>query len=136
MLTCFALTLFRDPRDHEQAFAEKCKREQAALDETRAQLAELEAGILTKDREAEERRAEQRAQMEEAKAELAARSVFMDESEQRLIAKGQEQLELLAELEQKAEDLLATKRELNGMRKEMGLPMIPLRAKPVDEFDE
>ncbi len=123
-------------RDHEQAFAEKCKREQAALDEAKAKLAEMEEGIGIKDREAEEKRAEQMAQLEEKAAELAARSVFMDESELRLLEKGQEQLERLADMEQREEDLMTTKRELNAMRKEMGLPMIPLRAKPVDEFEE
>ena len=123
-------------RDQEQAFAEKCKREQAVLDEAKARLAEMEAAIVTKDREAEEKRAEQMAQIEETKVELAARAEFLEESEQRLLNKGQEQLESLAELEQKEEELMATKRELNAMRKDMGIPMIPLRTKPVDEFSE
>ncbi len=123
-------------RDQEQAFAEKCKREQAALDEAKARLAEMEAAIVIKDREAEEKRAEQMAQIEETKVELAARAEFLEESEQRLLNKGQEQLESLAELEQKEEELMATKRELNAMRKDMGIPMIPLRTKPVDEFSE
>jgi hypothetical protein len=123
-------------KDHEQAFAEKCKREQAVLDEVKARLVEMEESISAKDREAEEKRAAQMAEVEGKMAELAARSVFMDESELRLLEKGQEQLERLAEIEQKEEDLMATKRELNAMRKEMGLPMIALRAKPVDEFEE
>jgi DNA repair exonuclease SbcCD ATPase subunit len=123
-------------REQEQAFAARCKREQEAIDETKAKLGELEAEIVRKDREAEEARAEQLAQLEETKAELAARSLFIDESEQRLLVKGQEQLETLAEMEQKEEELMNIKRELNAMRKEMGIPMIPLRAKPVDEFEE
>ncbi|HSI07025.1 MAG TPA: hypothetical protein VK985_00445 [Rariglobus sp.] len=123
-------------RDHEHAFAEKCKREQAVLDEVKAKLVEMEESISIKDREAEEKRAEQMTQLEEKAAELAARSVFMDESELRLLEKGQEQLERLADMEQREEDLMTTKRELNAMRKEMGLPMIALRAKPVDEFEE
>lgn len=123
-------------RENEHAFAEKCKREQAALEEAKATLIEMEEAISLKDREADEKRAAQLAELEGKMAELAARSVFMDESELRLLEKGQEQLERLAELEQKEEDLMATKRELNAMRKEMGLPMIALRAKPVDEFEE
>lgn len=123
-------------RENEHAFTEKCKREQAVLEEAKATLVELEESISLRDREAEEKRAAQLAELEGKMAELAARSVFMDESELRLLEKGQEQLERLAELEQKEEDLMATKRELNAMRKEMGLPMIALRAKPVDEFEE
>ncbi|MET0263270.1 MAG: hypothetical protein ABW223_10260 [Rariglobus sp.] len=123
-------------RDNEHRFAEKCQREQAALDEARAALAALEEEVAHKARQAAEKQAEELAQLEETKAELAARSVFIDESEQRLLFKGQEQLERLAELEQKEEELMTTKSELNTMRKEMGLPMIPLRAKPVDEFEE
>lgn len=123
-------------RDNEQRFAEKCQREQAALEEAKVKLSGREEEIELKARQAAEKQAEDRAQLEEMKAELAARSVFIEESEQRLLTKGQEQLELLAELEQKEEELLNTKRELNTMRKEMGLPMIPLRAKPVDEFEE
>ena len=123
-------------KEHEHAFAEKCKREQAVLDEVKAKLVEMEESISIKDREAEEKRAAQMAEVEGKMAELAARSAFMDESELRLLEKGQEQLERLAEIEQKEEDLMATKRELNAMRKEMGLPMIALRAKPVDEFEE
>lgn len=123
-------------RDQEQAFAAKCKREQEALDATRARLAEQEAGIVLKEREAEEKRAGEEARIEETKAELEARALFLEESEQRLLNKGQEQLELLAEIEQKEEELMTTKRDLNAMRKEMGIPMIPLRTKPVDEFSE
>ena len=86
--------------------------------------------------QADEKRAEELVKLEELKAELAARGAFIEESEQRLLEKGQEQLEHMAELEQKDAELMATKRELNAMRKEMGIPMIPLRAKPVNEFEE
>ena len=123
-------------RDNEQRFAEKCQREQAALEAMKAGLAMREEEIVIKARQAAETQAEELARLEEMKAELAARSAFIEESEQRLLNKGQEQLEGLAELEQKEEELMTTKRELNAMRKEMGLPMIPLRAKPVDEFEE
>jgi hypothetical protein len=123
-------------RDNEQRFAEKCKREQTALDEAKARLTAMEEVIVLKARQAEEKQAEEMAKIEELKGELAARSQFIDESEQRLLTKGQEQLESLAELEQKEEELMTTKRELNTLRKEMGLPLIPLRAKPVDEFEE
>ncbi|CAM2932288.1 hypothetical protein RAHE111665_07655 [Rariglobus hedericola] len=123
-------------RENEQAFVEKCKREQAALDEAKAVLAARDAEIDVKARQAAEKQAEELAQLEGVKAELAARNVFIEESEQRLLMKGQEQIEHLAELEQKEDELMATKRELNGMRKELGLPLIPLRAKPVDEFEE
>jgi DNA repair exonuclease SbcCD ATPase subunit len=123
-------------RENEQLFADKCKRELAVLEEGKVKLAALEDEIVLKARQAQEKRAEDLVLIEETKAELAARSLFMDESEQRLLTKGQEQLESLAELEQKEEELLGTKRDLNAMRKEMGLPMIPLRAKPVDEFEE
>jgi multidrug efflux pump subunit AcrA (membrane-fusion protein) len=123
-------------REQEQAFAEKCKREQASLDEARAALVPREEEIELKARQAAEKQAEELARLEEVKAELAARSQFIEESEQRLLIKGQEQIEHLAELEQKEEELMATKKELNGMRKELGLPLIPLRAKPVDEFEE
>jgi len=123
-------------RENEQLFADKCKRELAVLEEGKVKLVALEDEIVLKARQAQEKRAEDLVLIEETKAELAARSLFMDESEQRLLTKGQEQLESLAELEQKEEELLGTKRDLNAMRKEMGLPMIPLRAKPVDEFEE
>ncbi|GEM_PF-5646530 len=123
-------------RENEQKFAEKCKRELAAVDEAKAKLAELEEEISAKARQAEEKQGEELARLEELKGELAARSQFIDESEQRLMEKGQLQIEALAELEQKEEELMSTKRELNTLRKEMGLPLIPLRAKPVDEFEE
>lgn len=123
-------------RENEQKFAEKCKRELAALDEARAKQAASEEEFARSMRQAEEKHAEELARLEELKGELAARSQFIDESEQRLMAKGQEQIESLAELEQKEEELMSTKRELNKLRKEMGLPLIPLRAKPVDEFEE
>lgn len=123
-------------RDNEQRFAEKCQRELAALEAMKAGLTAREEEIVIKARQAAETQAEELARLEEMKAELAARSAFIEESEQRLLNKGQEQLEGLAELEQKEEELMTTKRELNAMRKEMGLPMIPLRAKPVDEFEE
>jgi hypothetical protein len=123
-------------RDREQAFAENGQREQTALDEAKARLAALEAGIVLKDREAEAKRAEQAARLEEMQAEADARAMFLEESEQRLLNKGQEQLEILAEIEQKEEELMATKRELNAMRKEIGIPMVALRSQPVDEFSE
>jgi len=126
----------RTLKENEQQFAEKVRREQSALDATRLKLAALEEEITLKARQADEKRAEEMVKLEELKAELAARSAFIEESEQRLLEKGQEQLEHLAELEQKDEELMTTKRELNAMRKEMGIPMIPLRAKPVNEFEE
>jgi len=126
----------RTLRDNEQQFSEKCKREQAALDEARRKLTALESEFALKARQADEMHAEELIKLEGLKAELAARSTFIEESEQRLLEKGQEQLEHLAELEQKDEELMTTKRELNAMRKEMGIPMIPLRAKPVNEFEE
>lgn len=120
----------------EKAFAKKCAREQAALDEARAKLAESEAAIAEKDREAEAKRVELMARLDEMQAEADARSQFLEESEQRLLAKGQEQLEALAEIEQREEELMATRRELNAIRKEIGLPLVALRAQPVDEFLE
>lgn len=123
-------------RDQEAAFDDKCRRSQEELDALRSQLEAREADIVAQERRIEELRAEELAKLEETKAELAMRASFLEESEQRLITKGQEQLERLAELEQKEDELMSTKRELNGMRKEMGLPLIPLRAKPVDEFEE
>lgn len=123
-------------KENELKFAEKCKREQAALDEMKAKLAAQEEEIALKARQAEEKQAEELAKLEEMKGELAARTAFIDESELRLMEKGQQQIEALAELEQKEEELMSTKKELNTLRKEMGLPLIPLRAKPVDEFNE
>jgi len=105
-------------RDNEQRFAEKCQREQAALEATKAGLTAREEEIAHKARQAAESQAEELARLEEMKAELAARSAFIEESEQRLLNKGQEQLEGLAELEQKEEELMTTKRELNAMRKD------------------
>lgn len=123
-------------RDQEAAFDEKCRLSQEELDALRSRLDAREADIVVQERRVEELRAQELAKLEETKAELAMRASFLEESEQRLITKGQEQLERLAELEQKEDELMSTKRELNGMRKEMGLPLIPLRAKPVDEFEE
>lgn len=123
-------------KENELKFAERCKREQAALEEMKAKLVAQEEEIALKARQAEEKQAEELAKLEEIKGELAARTAFIEESELRLMEKGQEQIEALAELEQKEEELMSTKRELNTLRKEMGLPLIPLRAKPVDEFNE
>src|SRR5690606_29807750 len=63
-------------KENEQKFAEKCKREQAALDETKARLAAREEEIELKARQAEEKQAEELARIEEVKAELAARTAF------------------------------------------------------------
>lgn len=123
-------------KENEQKFAEKCRREQAALEEAKARLAEQEEALALRTRQAEEKHVEEMAKLEELKGELAARAAFIDESELRLMEKGQQQIEALAELEQKEEELMATKRELNTLRKEMGLPLIPLRTKPIDEFNE
>lgn len=126
----------RTLRENEQAFEEKRHREQAAIEEGQASLATREQELAGKIKEWEARFAAEQARLEALIAENDARVGFIEESEQRLLAKGQEQIERLAELEQREEELESTKRELNEMRKEMGLPIVPLRTKPVDEFSE
>lgn len=123
-------------RDAEQAFADKCLRDRAALDETRLKLNAREEELALKARQWEERQTEELARVEEAKKAVADREVFIEESEQRLMQKGQEQIERWAELEQQEDELMNIKRDLNGMRKELGMPLIPLRAKVADEFNE
>jgi len=126
----------RTLRENELAFAEKCRREKGELEAMEAKLNAREEEIALKARQWEETQARELAQLDETKRELETRALYVDESEQRLLAKGQEQIEHLAELEQQEEELMTIKRDLNVMRKELGLPVIPLRAKPVDEFEE
>ncbi len=123
-------------REQEQAFAEKRQREQAELDEARARLTAQEADFAARVQAWEETQRREQADLDALKAEQAARTSFIEEGEQRLLAKGQEQVERLAELEQREEDLDAARRELNALRKELGLPVEPLRTTPVDEFNE
>lgn len=123
-------------RENEQAFEEKRQREQAALDEARAKAAAQEEEIARKTFELEQRYLAEQKHLEALIAENNARVAFIEESEQRLLAKGQEQIERLAELDQQEDEIMAAKRQLNEMRKEMGLPIVPLRTKPVDEFAE
>jgi len=126
----------RTLRESEQAFEEKRQREQAELDEARARVAVQGEEVARKLREVDERLVSEQKRLEALIEENTARAAFIDESEQRLMSKGQEQIERLAELEQQEDELMAAKRELNEMRKEMGLPIVPLRTKPVDEFAE
>ncbi len=126
----------RTLREGEQAFDEKRQREQAELDAARARVAVQEEEVAGRLREVEERFVTEQKRLEALIEENTARAAFIDESEQRLMSKGQEQIERLAELEQQEDELMSAKRELNEMRKEMGLPIVPLRSKPVDEFAE
>jgi hypothetical protein len=123
-------------REGEQAFAEKRGREQSEFDRARASLAAQEAEFAERVRVWTETAERERAEVEALKADQAARETFIEESEQRLLTKGQEQVERLAELEQREEDLMAARRELNEMRRQLGLPVEPLRTTPVDEFNE
>lgn len=126
----------RTLRESEQAFEEKRQREQAELDEARARVAVQEEEVARKLCEVKKRFVAEQKRLEALIEENTARAAFIDESEQRLMSKGQEQIERLAELEQQEDEIMAAKRELNEMRKEMGLPLVPLRTKPVDEFAE
>ncbi len=123
-------------REGEQAFAEKREREQAEFDRARTALTAQEAEFAERVRTWTETSERERAEIEALRAEHAAREAFIDESEQRLLVKGQEQVERLAELEQREEDLMAARRELNELRRQLGLPVESLRTTPVDEFNE
>lgn len=120
----------------ERVSAERRKRELLEIEEARRGLVALEERALVTARRAEEERAQAMEQVEQFRAELVARESFLEEGEQRLMNKGQEQLERLAEMEQKEDELAAIRRELNEMRREMGLPLVGLRTQAFDEFSE
>lgn len=99
---------------------------------SRMEITPREAAALNQLKEELER---QEASLREARAAIREREVFLEESENRLFAKVQEQQEKETELEQREEELVARAIH-NGENEPAAVAATSTPARPYDEFRE